>query len=148
MLIPIDPLLLFSCISFSLFHFSFTMLVTFRMLCTCLIFNIQRNYTYTFDLVLIKIILINKAEASYNRPIFFPVSLCQFLMDLFFHYYAFLWLLIPQPCLSEVFISCYQLYSHQYPLGMLLRMVYLYFILPYNRVKVMLYFLAAPPEID
>lgn len=46
------------------------MFVTFRTLCTCLIFNIQRNYTYTFDLVLIKIILINKAEASYNRPIF------------------------------------------------------------------------------
>lgn len=71
LLVPIDPLLLFSHISFSLFHFSLTMLVTLRMLCACLIFNIQRNYTYTFDLVLIKIILINKAGASYNRPFFF-----------------------------------------------------------------------------
>lgn len=146
---PVDPLLLFSYISFSLFHFSLTMLVTLRMLCACLIFNIQRNYTYTFDLVLTKIILINKAGASYNRPIFFfPVSLCQFLLDLFFYYYAFLQLLIPYPCLSEGFISCYWLYPPQNPLGMLLRMVYLYFILSYSRVKLMLFILAAPPEID
>lgn len=77
LLILIDALLLFSYIPFAPFHFSVTMLVTLRTWSACLIFDIQRNYIYAFGLVLTRIILINEAGASYNRPIYFlthPVS--------------------------------------------------------------------------
>lgn len=47
------------------------MLVTLRIWSACLISDIQRNYVYAFGSVLDKGFLINKAGASYSRPIYF-----------------------------------------------------------------------------